>query len=69
MSSEPGNESFFRALRPIPRILMQQDETGQVKIGKASPATDFGASVNPMNAATRVGLRLDAEPARGVVRR
>src|SRR5438552_3481148 len=45
MSSEPGNESFFCALRPIPRILSlrQRDETNQVKICKPSRRkTDFG---------------------------
>src|SRR6267378_2848786 len=38
MSSEPGNESFFCALRPIPRILSlrRRDETNQVKICKPS---------------------------------
>src|SRR3984893_13873314 len=45
MSSEPGNESFFCALRPIPRILSlrRRDETNQVKICKPSaPQDDFG---------------------------
>src|ERR1044072_880728 len=32
MSSEPGNESFFCALRPIPRILRIQDEIMRVKL-------------------------------------
>src|SRR5215470_3830414 len=31
MSSEPGNESFFCALRPIPRILSLQDEITRIK--------------------------------------
>ena len=31
MSSEPGNESFFCGLRPIPRILRLQDEITRVK--------------------------------------
>src|SRR5438552_8683327 len=36
MSSEPGNESFFCALRPIPRILSlrQRDYASQVQIGE-----------------------------------
>src|SRR5438477_12287010 len=38
MSSEPGNESFFCALRPIPRILSLQrrDYASQVQIGEPS---------------------------------
>src|ERR1043166_1389615 len=32
MSSEPGNESFFCALRPILRILRIQDEITRVKL-------------------------------------
>src|ERR1035438_9952425 len=38
MSSEPGNESFFCALRPIPRILSlrRRDYASQVQIGEAS---------------------------------
>jgi hypothetical protein len=38
MSSEPGNESFFCALRPIPRILSlrRQDYASQVQIGEPS---------------------------------
>ena len=36
MSSEPGNESFFCALRPIPRILSlrQRDHASQVQVGE-----------------------------------
>src|SRR5260370_28873287 len=38
MSSEPGNESFFCALRPIPRILSlrRRDYASQVQIGEPS---------------------------------
>src|SRR5438046_2038467 len=38
MSSEPGNESFFCALRPIPRILSLRgrDYARQVPIGEIS---------------------------------
>src|SRR5436189_269377 len=38
MSSEPGNESFFCALRPIPRILSlrPRDDASQVQIGSPS---------------------------------
>src|SRR5258705_11910251 len=38
MSSEPGNESFFCALRPIPRILSlrRRDYPSQVQIGEPS---------------------------------
>src|SRR5580692_7820511 len=38
MSSEPGNESFFCALRPIPRILslLRRDYASQVQIGEPS---------------------------------
>jgi hypothetical protein len=38
MSSEPGNESFFCALRPIPRILSlrRRDYASQVQIGELS---------------------------------
>src|ERR1700731_2097891 len=38
MSSEPGNESFFCALRPIPRILSlrQRAYASQVQIGEPS---------------------------------
>jgi hypothetical protein len=45
MSSEPGNESFFCALRPIPRILSLYDEITRVKFRLASPraARWFGA--------------------------
>src|SRR3989475_8927181 len=35
MSSEPGNESFFCALRPIPRILSLRNEIMRVKFVKA----------------------------------
>src|SRR5262249_43657500 len=37
MSSEPGNESFFCALRPIPRILSlrRRDYASQVQIGES----------------------------------
>ena len=38
MSSEPGNESFFCALRPIPRILRLQDDITRVKLQVASCA-------------------------------
>src|SRR6516162_3009640 len=51
MSSEPGNESFFGALRSIPRILSLQrrDETNQVKIGKPSRRrTISGCSCAPV---------------------
>src|SRR5512146_2306389 len=36
MSSEPGNESFFCALRPIPRILSlrRREDASQVQIGE-----------------------------------
>src|SRR5437762_5708564 len=37
MSSEPGNESFFCALRPIPRILSLRDEITRVKFRLSSP--------------------------------
>src|SRR2546422_6362483 len=42
MSSEPGNESFFCALRPIPRILSLQrrDYASQVQIVKPRPRDD-----------------------------
>src|SRR5947209_7836697 len=38
MSSEPGKESFFCALRPIPRILSlrRRDYASQVQIGEPS---------------------------------
>src|SRR5215471_2048094 len=38
MSSEPGKESFFCALRPIPRILSlrRRDYASQVPIGEPS---------------------------------
>src|SRR6266403_4658758 len=41
MSSEPGNESFFCALRPIPRILSlrRRDYASQVQIGEPSRPT------------------------------
>src|SRR5947209_3571442 len=44
MSSEPGNESFFCALRPIPRILSLCDEITRVKFRLSSPprARRFG---------------------------
>src|SRR5580698_5520527 len=40
MSSEPGNESFFCALRPIPRILSLRRQGGasQVQINEPSVA-------------------------------
>src|ERR1700738_1553962 len=37
MSSEPGNESFFCALRPIPRILSLRRRYARVKFRLASP--------------------------------
>src|SRR5437660_3138916 len=37
MSSEPGNESFFCALRPIPRILSLRWRDARVKFRLASP--------------------------------
>ena len=47
MSSEPGNESFFCALRPIQRILSLADDITRVKFKVASPrapdANRFGA--------------------------
>src|SRR5262249_39365787 len=46
MSSEPGNESFFCALRPIPRILSlrRRDYLSQVHIGEALvPQNDLRA--------------------------
>src|SRR5438552_16134410 len=38
LSSEPGNESFFCALRPIPRMisLRRRDYASQVQIGEPS---------------------------------
>src|SRR5437667_8208960 len=45
MSSEPGNESFFCALRPIPRILSlrRRDYASQIQIGEPlAPQDDFG---------------------------
>ncbi|HSU33236.1 MAG TPA: hypothetical protein VLJ11_18565, partial [Bryobacteraceae bacterium] len=38
MSSEPGNESFFCALRPMPRILSlrRRDYASQVQVGEPS---------------------------------
>jgi hypothetical protein len=38
MSSEPGNESFFCALRPIPRILSLWDEITRVKFQIGEPS-------------------------------
>src|SRR6266480_3850883 len=58
MSSEPGNESFFCALRPIPRILSlrSQDYASQVQIGESSPRkTISGCSRAPD--ANRYGAR------------
>src|ERR1041385_8501746 len=45
MSSEPGNESFFCALRPIQRILSlrRRDYASQIQIGEPlAPQDDFG---------------------------
>src|SRR6266699_3934202 len=46
MSSEPGNESFFCALRPIPRILSLRWRDARVKFRLArralAPQDDFG---------------------------
>src|SRR5437762_13524891 len=44
MSSEPGNESFFCALRPIPRILSlrRRDYASQVQIGEPCAQDDLG---------------------------
>ena len=58
MSSEPGNESFFCALRPIPRIRRLQDEITRVKLQVASCAgCDMKRPVTP---------RLRGHGARGV---
>jgi hypothetical protein len=58
MSSEPGNESFFCALRPIPRILSlrRRDYASQVQIGEPSRRTTIsGCSRAPD--ANRYGAR------------
>src|ERR1035441_4299422 len=57
MSSEPGNESFFCALRPIPRILSlrRRDYASQVQIGWPSVARWF-------RALTRAGCEWGALP-------
>src|ERR1700693_2001989 len=41
MASEPGNESFFCALRPIPRILGLGDESTRVKSRLSSLAREM----------------------------
>src|SRR6266852_1985268 len=54
MSSEPGNESFFCALRPILRILSlrRRDYASQVQIGEPSRARRFrGAHAHRMRMA------------------
>src|ERR1022692_420860 len=58
MSSEPGNESFFCGLRPIPRILSlrRRDYASQVQIGEPSRRTTIsGCSRAPD--ANRYGAR------------
>src|SRR5919109_3377710 len=50
MSNEPGSESFFCALRPIPRILglRRRDYASQVQIGEPRAARRFrGAHATP----------------------
>ena len=54
MSSEPGSESFFCSLRPIPRILSLQgrDCASQVQIGAPSRGSWFGVLTRGMRIAT-----------------
>src|SRR5215471_16961874 len=57
MSSEPGNESFFCALRPIPRILSLRRRcyAGQVQVRRAlAPQNDFGVLTRRMRIAIGV---------------
>jgi hypothetical protein len=48
MSSEPGNESFFCALRPIPRILSlrRRDYASQVRLANLSKSSRKTAAVS-----------------------
>src|SRR5881394_557846 len=58
MSSEPGNESFFCALRPIPRILSlrRRDYASQVQIGEPSRRKTISGSSRAPDA-NRYGAR------------
>src|SRR6266496_5782787 len=58
MSSEPGNESFFCALRPMPRILSlrRRHETNQVKFCKPSRRKTISGCSCPPDA-NRYGAR------------
>src|SRR5260370_35121858 len=70
MSSDPGNESFFCALRPIPRILSlrRRDCASQVQIGEPSRRkTISGCSRAPD--ANRCGARALPLSTMGYVRR
>src|ERR1051325_4311046 len=53
MSSEPGNESFFCALRPIPRILSLygRDYASQVQIGEPAGKRVRGSQARRMRMA------------------
>src|SRR5260370_18715677 len=70
MSSEPGNESFFCALRPIPRILSlrRREYASQIQIGEPSRRkTISGCSRAPD--ANRCGARALPLSTMGYVRR
>src|SRR5580704_4443238 len=67
MSSEPGSESFFSALRPIPRILSLQrrDCASQVQIGAPSHGRWFGLLTRGMRIARARVAAVDSRFPRG----
>src|SRR6516164_9471515 len=56
MSSEPGNESFFCALRPIPRILSLKDGVTRIKFKSAHFCCLIGLTECGLNP-RRIGQR------------
>src|SRR5207302_8003782 len=69
MSSDPGNESFFCALRPIPRILSLRlrDYASQVQIGEPSRRKMVrGAAARRMRIATARVAAVDKEATSGL---
>src|SRR5215469_9232729 len=61
MSSEPGNESFFCALRPIPRILSLRDEITRVKFEVASPRAPDANRYQPQSVQVTQPCRKDTK--------
>src|SRR5215469_3589862 len=68
MSSEPGNESFFCALFPIPRILSLQGEITRVKFEVASPRAPDANRYQPQSVQVTQPCRKDTYNSGAAVR-